>query len=136
MISFNHSVYITRPLWFQCWQFIKIAWNAQVIWHICEHFNSSLCRFTFLILKKDFLTSKIGLNLTKWSGSKIAVTKKISRLFLLFSFQSYISFHSYGQKILYPWSYTSARIEDWYDLQQMGEIMAKEIRKTSGDYYR
>jgi len=48
---------------------------------------------------------------------------------------SYVSLHSYGQKILYPWSYTSARIEDWYDLQQMGEIMAKEIRKSSGDYY-
>ena len=51
-------------------------------------------------------------------------------IFLIF--QSYISFHSYGQKILYPWSYTSAPIDDWKELQEMGEIMAQEMNRSNG----
>ena len=43
--------------------------------------------------------------------------------------------HNYGQKILYPWSYTKERIPDWKDLQRMGETMARSIEAVSGlDY--
>ena len=55
-------------------------------------------------------------------------------LFLL-TFQSHIAIHSFGQKICYPWSYTSNHVEDWHDLQEMGEIMSNEIQKSSGRYY-
>ena len=49
--------------------------------------------------------------------------------------QSYLMLHNYGQKILYPWSYTDKRIPDWKDLQRMGEHMARSIEASSGlDY--
>lgn len=48
---------------------------------------------------------------------------------------SYLMLHNYGQKILYPWSYTDKRIPDWKDLQRMGEHMARSIEASSGlDY--
>ena len=50
-------------------------------------------------------------------------------------FQSYIMIHSYGQKILYPWSYTAVRVHDFEDLAKMGQIMARNIERVSGlDY--
>ena len=43
--------------------------------------------------------------------------------------------HSYGQKILYPWSYTAVRVHDFEDLAKMGQIMARNIKRVSGlDY--
>ena len=58
------------------------------------------------------------------------------KIFILLIFQSYVALHSFGQKICYPWGYTSNLIEDWYELQEMGEIMSKEIKKSSGLHYR
>ena len=50
-------------------------------------------------------------------------------------FQSYIMIHSYGQKILYPWSYTAVRVHDFEDLAKMGQILARNIERVSGlDY--
>ena len=43
--------------------------------------------------------------------------------------------HNYGQKILYPWSYSAERVPDWRDLQAMGEVMAREIEAASGRNY-
>jgi len=48
---------------------------------------------------------------------------------------SYIMIHSYGQKILYPWSYTAVRVHDFEDLAKMGQILARNIERVSGlDY--
>ena len=44
--------------------------------------------------------------------------------------------HSFGQKILYPWSYTSFLVHDWEDLATMGEIMARNIERHSGLDYK
>jgi len=49
---------------------------------------------------------------------------------------SYIMIHSFGQKILYPWSYTGVRVHDWEDLATMGEIMARNIERHSGLDYK
>ena len=43
--------------------------------------------------------------------------------------------HSYGQKILYPWSYTSVPVHDFEDLAKMGQIMALNIERTAGLNY-
>lgn len=43
--------------------------------------------------------------------------------------------HSYGQKILYPWSHSSVRIHDWEDLHGMGQLMASAIERYSGRNY-
>jgi len=48
---------------------------------------------------------------------------------------SYIMIHSYGQKILYPWSYTAVRIPDWEEMQIMGQTMARSIERASGLNY-
>ena len=50
----------------------------------------------------------------------------------------YLSFHSFGQKILYPWSHTSKPIPDWKDLDRMAHVMSEAIFHETGgrDIYR
>ena len=43
--------------------------------------------------------------------------------------------HSYGQKILYPWSYSNKQVHDWQDLQKMGKLMARAIERSSNRNY-
>jgi len=43
--------------------------------------------------------------------------------------------HSYGQKILYPWSYSNLKVHDWRELQKMGNQMANAIERVSGRNY-
>ena len=43
--------------------------------------------------------------------------------------------HSYGQKILYPWSYTGVRLPDWKEMQAVGKILANAIEESSGAHY-
>ena len=45
--------------------------------------------------------------------------------------QFYLALHSYGQKVIYPWSYTEKKVADWKQLQKMGEVMARAIHKKS-----
>ena len=52
----------------------------------------------------------------------------VTRFFLL---QMYISLHSYGQKILYPWSHAGHKIEDWQDLDILGKSVFLRIRVIS-----
>merc|ERR1719412_320765 len=53
---------------------------------------------------------------------------------------SYISLHSYGQKILYPWSYSAVRLPDWQEMQAVGRKIANSIEtnyssdKIAGGY--
>merc|ERR1719412_1305942 len=44
---------------------------------------------------------------------------------------SYIPIHSYGQKILYPWSYTGVRLPDWQEMQNVGNILASAMERNS-----
>ena len=51
---------------------------------------------------------------------------------------AYLSYHSFGQKILYPWSYSDTKVQDWEDLHHMANALAGEIYQASfgQDYYK
>ncbi|XP_026756204.3 carboxypeptidase B-like [Galleria mellonella] len=51
------------------------------------------------------------------------------------NYVAYITYHSYGQYILYPWGYENAVPPDYEDLQSLGDKMAAVIQSTGGDYY-
>jgi len=48
----------------------------------------------------------------------------------------YISLHSYGQKIIYPWSHSGTKIRDWRDLDILGRMIRETIDEASGGRYR
>ena len=52
-----------------------------------------------------------------------------------FPFQFYLPIHSYGQKIVYPWSFTGDQVFDWRELHEMAQTMARAVQATSGDVY-
>ena len=45
--------------------------------------------------------------------------------------QGYLAFHSFGNKILYPWGHTSAKTRDWRDLQTFAKVAADAIKQNS-----
>jgi len=47
----------------------------------------------------------------------------------------YLSFHSFGQYILYPWGYTRKLPEDDAKLREVGEIGHSAIRESTGTKY-
>lgn len=51
---------------------------------------------------------------------------------------SYLSFHSFGSKILYPFSYTHKKVVDWKELHHMANNIASAVFHESGgeDYYK
>ena len=44
----------------------------------------------------------------------------------------YIAFHSFGNKILYPWGFTSDRADDWRDLKSFADVAAGAIGSSVG----
>ncbi|CAH1100449.1 unnamed protein product [Psylliodes chrysocephalus] len=51
------------------------------------------------------------------------------------NWKAYISFHSYGQYILYPWGYASAVTTDYKDLQNVAHKAGAAIRAAGGPTY-
>ena len=49
----------------------------------------------------------------------------------IFFLQMYLSFHSYGQKVLYPWSYSAEKVPDWVDLHDMGIVIGEAMRDAT-----
>lgn len=49
--------------------------------------------------------------------------------------RAYVSFHSYGQYILFPWGYNKVVPPDYQDLQQVGQSAALAIRNVGGPSY-
>ncbi|KAF2891646.1 hypothetical protein ILUMI_14527, partial [Ignelater luminosus] len=47
----------------------------------------------------------------------------------------YLTFHSYGQFLLYPWGFTAELPENSEELQQLGEQVALAIRQVQGTTY-
>lgn len=47
-----------------------------------------------------------------------------------------MTYHSYGQYVLFPWAHTYERLPDYADLLRVGVNMAKEINKTTGAIYK
>ncbi|XP_048481564.1 uncharacterized protein LOC105380091 [Plutella xylostella] len=48
----------------------------------------------------------------------------------------YLSFHSYGEVIIFPWGYTAEPCPDYVELLQGGSIMAKAILGAHGNTYK
>ena len=48
----------------------------------------------------------------------------------------YISLHSFGQMILYPWSYTKVPIDDWLELDLMARKWSNAIYESSNGRYK
>ena len=44
--------------------------------------------------------------------------------------QGYLAFHSFGNKILYPWGHTSKKTRDWQDLQNFASVAADAIKEN------
>ncbi|KAJ6634660.1 Carboxypeptidase B [Pseudolycoriella hygida] len=47
----------------------------------------------------------------------------------------YLSLHSYGQYMLYPWGYTESLPETWKEIDDVAQSGASAIRKASGSQY-
>ncbi|XP_050424689.1 carboxypeptidase B-like [Adelges cooleyi] len=47
------------------------------------------------------------------------------------NFMGFISFHSYGQYILYPWGYSKDELFDQGELHRVGQAMASSIKKAT-----
>ncbi|XP_045775011.1 carboxypeptidase B-like [Maniola jurtina] len=50
-------------------------------------------------------------------------------------FSAYITYHSYGQYLLYPWGYDNAVTPDHKDLDVVGKRIAEAIANTGGSKY-
>jgi len=62
-------------------------------------------------------------------------TQAIQNLAVNHNFQAVMSYHSYGQLVLYPWSYTSAPAPDKERLSHLAETMADLIYDINGKVY-
>ena len=64
-------------------------------------------------------------------------TKSVSDFLLAnrFTIKMFLSFHSYSQLMLYPWSYTSEPAEDAALLKEIGDAAAAELKSVHGTEY-
>jgi murein tripeptide amidase MpaA len=51
-------------------------------------------------------------------------------------FKLYLTFHSYGQYILYPWGYDKLDTRDFRDLKRVGDITGNALKKLNGASYQ
>lgn len=51
-------------------------------------------------------------------------------------FQLYLTFHSYGQYLLYPWGYDTLDTRDWAELHRVGNVAARALKKVNGVTYQ
>lgn len=51
------------------------------------------------------------------------------------SIKLYLSVHSYGQYIIYPWSYTTVLPDDWEELDDLAQATASAIYDVQGTRY-
>lgn len=50
--------------------------------------------------------------------------------------ESYLTFHSYGQMVVYPWAYKAVKVADSSDLQRVANSAVQRIEKKTGSIYR
>lgn len=51
-------------------------------------------------------------------------------------FKLYLTFHSYGQYLLYPWGYDTLDTHDATDLHRVGNVAARALKQTNGVAYQ
>ncbi|XP_055911484.1 carboxypeptidase B-like [Eupeodes corollae] len=49
---------------------------------------------------------------------------------------AYLTYHSYGEMIVYPWAYKTAKVRDHKDLQKAAELAVNNIQNETGRAYR
>ncbi|XP_055843286.1 carboxypeptidase B-like [Episyrphus balteatus] len=49
---------------------------------------------------------------------------------------AYLTFHSYGEMIVYPWAYKKAKVRDHKELQAAAQLAVNNIKKETGRAYR
>nr|UPI76683.1 M14 metal carboxypeptidase 6 [Antheraea yamamai] len=52
------------------------------------------------------------------------------------NFSAYLTYHSYGQYLLYPWGYDNALPPDYKALDDLGKRIAQAIQQTGGSNYQ
>ncbi|XP_053949939.1 carboxypeptidase B [Anastrepha ludens] len=50
--------------------------------------------------------------------------------------EAYLTYHSYGQFVVYPWAYKAAKVKDAAALQRVGNTVVERILKKTGAIYR
>lgn len=51
------------------------------------------------------------------------------------SIKLYLSLHSYGELVLYPWGYDEILIQNWEHQEQVAKVFADAIHKATGTNY-
>ncbi|KAI8439586.1 hypothetical protein MSG28_013313 [Choristoneura fumiferana] len=51
------------------------------------------------------------------------------------NFSAYLTYHSYGQYLLYPWGYDNVVPPDYKEMDAVGKAMAQAIQSTGGSTY-
>lgn len=49
---------------------------------------------------------------------------------------AYLTFHSYGEMIVYPWAYKTAKVRDHKELQTAAQLAVSNIKQETGRVYR
>jgi len=70
-----------------------------------------------------------------WSEPETLALRDFVRFGANANFVIYISLHSFGQKILYPWAYTSRPIQDWHELHVIAKQFAAKVFNVSRGKY-
>ncbi|XP_058978160.1 carboxypeptidase B [Musca domestica] len=63
-----------------------------------------------------------------------AVVKFLSKR--KYNLESYLTFHSYGQMVVYPWAYKAVKVKDAGVLQRVANTAVQRIEKKTGQIYR
>lgn len=49
--------------------------------------------------------------------------------------EAYLTLHSYGQYLLYPWGYADILCDNWKELDELGHSMDEAISQVNGTRY-
>lgn len=60
------------------------------------------------------------------------VADKLTQLKQTVGLKSYWNVHAYSQLLLYPWSYTTARARDYYEIKRIADVFSTSLSKRYG----
>lgn len=63
-----------------------------------------------------------------------AVVKFLSKR--KFNLEAYLTYHSYGQMVVYPWAYKAVKVKDSSVLQRVANTIVQRIENKTGKVYR
>jgi len=63
------------------------------------------------------------------------VSEKLTELAHTVGLKSYWNIHAYSQLVLYPWSWTTKRAKDYYEINRIATVFSNGIMKISKKYF-